>query len=219
MNDLLSLGKIVPLDEVVRLFSSTITSAGLEGCGPFPEWLEQILVHHPEKSALMLESGARIEGDLDLEVDLAPFADGISCVVVPGDLTVTGFIYNANLEDGPSLIIGGNLRAGEMVMAASIVMVVGSCTVERLVLCDGDNGVFLVGGQLIAQGLIDCDHEILIVGDVKATVASDDLGNMRALLVAEVFEDPDDPANEWPEGDLIRDRLLAGLPVFKPGAA
>ncbi len=56
------------------------------------------------------------------------------------------------------------------------------------------------------------------MGDVKATVASDDLGNMRALLVADVFEDPDDASNEWPEGDLIRERLLAGLPVFQPGA-
>jgi hypothetical protein len=218
MPQLLSLGKIVPLDDVVRLFADRISAAGLEGCGPFREWLEQILVNHPEKSALMLDASVRIDGDLDLEVDLPPFADGISCVVAPDDLTVAGFIYNADLEDGPALLVGGNLKVGEMVMAASTVIVVGACTVERLVLCDGDNGVFLVGGQLSAQGLIDCDHEILIAGDVKATVASDDLGNMRDLLVAEVFEDPDDPANEWPEGDLIRQRLLAGLPVFKPGA-
>jgi hypothetical protein len=40
---------------------------------------------------------------------------------------------------------------------------------------------------------------------------------MRSLLVPDVFEDPDDSTNEWPEGDLIRDRLLAGQPVLKPG--
>ncbi len=40
---------------------------------------------------------------------------------------------------------------------------------------------------------------------------------MRTLLVPDVFEDPDDPEDEWPEGDLIRERLLAGLPVLRSG--
>jgi hypothetical protein len=34
-----------------------------------------------------------------------------------------------------------------------------------------------------------------------------------------VFEEPEDASNEWPEGDLIRDRMLAGLPVFKAASA
>jgi hypothetical protein len=113
--------------------------------------------------------------------------------------------------------VGGSLEAGELIKAASGIVVIGSVVVGGLIVCDGDNGALLVGGNLSARALIDCDHEILVAGEVNATVASDDLGNMRSLLVAEVFEDPDDATNEWPEGDLIRDRLLAGLPVLKPG--
>jgi hypothetical protein len=109
------------------------------------------------------------------------------------------------------------VQAGDLIKAASGIVVVGSVAVSGLILCDGDNGALLVGGNLSARALIDCDHEILVVGDVNAMVASDDLGNMRSLLVPDVFEDPDDSTNEWPEGDLIRDRLLAGQPVLKPG--
>ncbi len=218
MAQLEDLGQPKPLDEVARHFAGLIAAADLEGCGPFRDWVEQILVDHPEKQALVLGPGALIEDDLVLEADAEPFTRGLSCIVALGDLTVTGRIFNSDVEGGPALLVAGTLKAGDIVKAASAIVVLGSVDAEGLVICDGDNGAFLVGGHLAARGVIDCDHEILVVGDVKATVASDDLGNMRALLVADVFEDPDDASNEWPEGDLIRERLLAGLPVFQPGA-
>lgn len=217
MTTLENLGTPAALDDVVRDFGRRIAAADLGGCGPFLDWVEQILVDHPEKKALVLAPGTLIEDDLILEGDAEPFTLGFSCIIATGDLTVTGRIYNSDVESGPSLFVAGRLKAGEIIKAASAILVLGSVDVEGLTVCDGDNGAFLVGGDLNARGLIDCDHEILIAGDVKATVASDDLGNMRALLVAEVFEDPDDASNEWPEGDLIRDRLLAGLPVFQTG--
>ena len=211
-------GRPVALDEIARVFAERVAAADLEGCGPFRDWIEQILVDHPEKKALVLDPGALIEDDLILELDAEPFTEGFSCIVATGDLIVTGRIFNSDVESGPSLLVGGSLKAGDIIKAASTVVVLGSVTVERLVVCDGDNGVFLVGGNLSADALIDCDHEILVVGDVTATVASDDLGNMRQLLVPEVFEDPEDASNEWPEGDLIRERLLAGLPVLRTAA-
>jgi hypothetical protein len=218
MKRLEDIGRPVALDEIARLFAERVAAADLEGCGPFRDWIEQILVDHPEKKALVLDPGALIEDDLILELDAEPFTEGFSCIVALGDLIVTGRIFNSDVESGPSLLVGGSLKAGDIIKAASAVVVLGSVMVERLVVCDGDNGVFLVGGNLSGDALIDCDHEILVVGDVTATVASDDLGNMRDLLVPEVFEDPEDPSNEWPEGDLIRERLLAGLPVLRTAA-
>jgi hypothetical protein len=217
MTPLEEMGTPAALDDVVRDFAGRIAAADLEGCGPFRDWVEQILVDHPEKKALVLAPGTLIEDDLILESDAEPFTLGFSCIVAAGDLTVTGRVYNSDVESGPSLLVAGSLKAGDIVKAASAIVVLGSVDVGGLTMCDGDNGAFLVGGNLSTGGLIDCDHEILIAGDVKGTVASDDLGNMRQLLVPEVFEDPDDASNEWPEGDLIRDRLLAGLPVFQPG--
>ncbi|MBY0226182.1 MAG: hypothetical protein K2Q28_10295 [Hyphomicrobium sp.] len=218
MKRLEQLGRPAALDDVARLFAERVAAADLEGCGPFRDWVEQILVDHPEKKALVLDPGALIEDDLILETDAEPFTDGFSCIVALGDLIVTGRIFNSDVESGPSLLVAGSLKAGDIIKAASAVVVLGSVTVDRLVVCDGDNGVFLVGGNLSGEALIDCDHEILVVGDVTATIASDDLGNMRELLVAEVFEDPEDASNEWPEGDLIRERLLAGLPVLRTTA-
>jgi hypothetical protein len=215
MKRLIDQGKAVPLDEIARLFAASIAASDLEGCGPFREWVDQILVDHPERKALVLDPGALIEEDLILETDAEPFTEGFSCIVALGDLIVTGRVFNSDVESGPSLLIAGSLKAGDIIKAASPVVVLGSVTVDRLVVCDGDNGVLLVGGNLNGEALIDCDHEILVAGDVAAIVASDDLGNMRSLLVDEVFEDPDDASNEWPEGDLIRERLLAGLPVLR----
>lgn len=219
MNRLEDLGRPVALDEIARLLAERISAADLGGCGPFRDWVDQILVDHPEKKAFVLDPGALIEEDLILETDAEPFTDGFSCIVALGDLIVTGRVFNSDVESGPSLLVSGSLKAGDIIVAASAVVVLGSVTVDRLVVCDGDNGVFLVGGNLSADALIDCDHEILVAGDVTATVASDDLGNMRSLLVADVFEDPDDDTNEWPEGDLIRERVLAGLPVLKTTTA
>lgn len=215
MQRLIDVGQAMSLDAVARLLMERITAADLAGCEPFQEWVDQILIDHPEKKALVLNPGALIEDDLVLETDVEPFTEGFSCLVALGDLIVGGRVCNSDVESGPSLFVVGSLKAGDIIKAASPVIVLGSVTVERLVVCDGDNGALLVGGHLSAEALIDCDHEILVVGDVTAIVASDDLGNMRSLLVDDVFEDPEDPSNEWPEGDLIRERLLAGLPVLR----
>ena len=46
-------------------------------------------------------------------------------------------------------------------------------------------------------------------------MVSNELGNMREALVADVFADPDDPDDEWPDGALVRARLEAELPLLK----
>lgn len=215
MNRIEDLGTPADLEATAAEFQRLIEAAGLAE-PHFRDWTLQILVDHPEKRALVLKAGTVIPGDLLLDTDAEPFLSGdYSCVVALGDLTVQGQILNADSEDAPFLLVGGSLYADELIKAAAGIVVLGSLNIKGLTLCDGDNGALLVGGALISDAVIDCDHEILVLGDVQAAVASDDLGNMRELLVADVFEDPDDPSNEWPEGDLIRSRLVAGLPVLK----
>ena len=209
-------GALAAIDGTALKFQDAIARAGLPDKAPFEEWSQQILIDHPELKALVLPAGTVVEGDLHLDHDAEPFATkGAGCVVGLGDLTITGRIVNSDEESGPFLLVAGNLKAKELVAAASGIVVLGSVVVDGLILCDGVNGALLVGGDLKSATLIDCDHEILVAGDVDARVASDDLGNMRDLLVPDVFEDPADPANEWPEGHLIRERLLQGLPIFK----
>lgn len=216
MTTLLDFGTLAALDTVAAGFLQAIGQAAVPGPAQFTEWSQQILVDHPEKRALVLPAGTVLPADLLLDASAEPFAEGgVSCVVALGDLTVTGRVINPDAEAGPALLVAGNLTARDLIAAASGIVVLGNIEAQGIILCDGDNGALLAGGNLKAAAIIDCDHEILVCGDVEARVASDDLGNMRAMLVSDVFEDPDDPANEWPEGDLIRDRLLQGLPVLK----
>jgi hypothetical protein len=49
---------------------------------------------------------------------------------------------------------------------------------------------------------------------VGKVVNSED-GNMRDILVEDVFEDPEDPDCDTPDGDLIRELLAEDLPLLK----
>ena len=216
MPDLLQIGRLIGLDEAASIFRTAITAADVPEQQLFLQWCEQILVDHPERSALVLPPGASIEGDLLLDYAEPPFAaGGVGTILALGDLAIAGRLVDTNSEGGPFLLAIGTLRAGDIIKAATAIVVLGSVSTRGLILCDGDNGALITGADLEAQALIDCDHEIYVAGDVRAQVISDDMGNMRALLVPEVFEDPEDQTDEWPDSDLLRDRLLDGLPVLK----
>jgi hypothetical protein len=212
LNDASLLG----LDEAEARFRVAIEMAGIPEPALFLHWCEQILVDHPERKALVLPPATLQRGDLQLDWSAGVFAENnISAILASGDLTIEGRLINLDPEEAPFLLVAGRLSAHEIVKAAAPILVLQSITADRLVFCDSDNGALLVGGDLLTGTLIDCDHEIYVAGDVRAQIISDDMGNMRTHLVSEVFEDPQDPTDEWPDSDLLRARILAGEPILR----
>lgn len=209
-----AIGQLASLEDVAVRFRQAIEASDLAEPAAFLGWAEQILVDHPERQALVLPAGTAIAGDLNLDA-LSNDVSAAATVVVFGDLAITGRLINEDTEGGPFLLIAGNLSVGHISKAASSIVVLGSITAQGLIFCDTDNGILAAGRGIEARAVIDNDHEIYAGEGITGTVVSDDAGNMRAALVPEVFEDPDDVADEWPDGDLIRARLAAGLPVLK----
>lgn len=216
MTLLRDLGQIVGLDQTSAEFRRRIDGHNVPDPAPFLEGCQHILVDHPERSALILPPGSVIRGDLLLDHDNAQLIEaGIGTIACWGDLVIEGRLMNVDPEDGPFLLVAGNLTACEVVKGGACVIVLGSLTSPGVVFCDEQNGTLRVGGDVVCHALIDSDHDIYVAGRLDGIAIGDDLGNMRALLVPECFEDPDDPEDEWPLGDLIRQRLLSGLPVLK----
>ncbi len=216
MSDLRLLGQIAGLDQVSADFQRHVDGKNLPDPVPFLEWCQNILVDHPERRALSLPDGTVIRGDLLLDHDNEQLAaNGIATIVCWGDLTIEGRLINEDSEDGPFLLVAGNLQATEVIQGGARVIALGSLTSPGIIFCDEKSGALHIGGGIRCQALIDSDHDVYAAGGIEGEAISDDLGNMRDRLVEECFEDPDDPQDEWPLGDLIRQRLLAGLQILK----
>lgn len=214
MDALIALGQLTPLDELVGELIHRIEARGLGPPRSFVRLAEQILVDHPECKGLVLPGNTALPADLEITQE-ALLASGISAVAILGDFAVQGRLMNTGSDSGPFLFVDGDLSAGQIEKGGASFIVLGSVKCRGVIFCDDTPAVFLVGGDISAHALITCDQEVYAGGEIKAPVVSDELGNNREMLVPDVFEDPEDPDDEFVNGDLMRARLEAGLPVLK----
>ncbi len=148
MSLLTTFGTEMPLDALSVELKRRIEARGLGPPRSFVKWAEQILVDHPERKALVLPAGTRIEGDAKLDGDDL-LERGIATVAVLGDLEIVGRLSNADSEGGPFLFVDGDLRAGEIVKGGSSIIVLGSVASRGLMICNSSIGAFLAAGDLI----------------------------------------------------------------------
>jgi hypothetical protein len=214
MDALIAVGQLMPLDELARELTHRIEARGLGPPRSFVRLAEQILVDHPECKGLVLAGNTALPGSIEIsQADL--LESGITAIAVLGDFTVQERLLNSGNEIGPFLFVDGDLNAGQIEKGGASFVVLGSVNCRGVIFCDDTPAVFLVGGDISAHALITCDQEVYAGGEIRAPIVSDELGNNREMLVPEVFEDPDDPDDEFVNGDLMRARLEAGLPVLK----
>lgn len=214
MTPLIALGQTMALDELARELTHRIEQRGLGPPRSFVRLTEQILVDHPESKGLVLSGNTALPGDVDIDYDELLEA-GITTIAILGDFTVQGRLVNSGGDGGPFLFVDGNLSAGQIEKAGANFIVLGNVDCRGVIFCDYNPGVLLVGGDISASALITCDQEVHAGGEIKGPVVSDELGNMREMLVPEVFAEPDDPEDEFADGALVRARLEAGLPVLR----
>jgi len=127
---------------------------------------------------------------------------------------VRGRILNADSDGGPFLFVDGNVATSDVVKGGASFTILGSLKSAGLVFCDYNHGQLLVAGDIDTPALIVNDQEVEVGGRITGRVISEDTGDMRAQLVPEVFSDPDDPDDDWPDILLVRERLAAGLPIL-----
>lgn len=218
MSILLALGTPRDLLEISGELKKRVAARGLGPPREFEHWAERITVDHPAVKALVLPAGTRIEGDLLLDYD-GLLENQIGTIVALGDLEVTGKIINLDTDGGPFFFADGSITAAGIEKGGANMVVLGSVVSSKPVLCDDNHGILLIGGNFAAPLVIINDQEVYVGGATEGTVIHSDDGAMRDLLVEDVFEDPEDPDCDMPDGDLIRALLAEGLPILKSGAA
>ncbi|MEQ1578569.1 MAG: hypothetical protein ABL894_13070 [Hyphomicrobium sp.] len=219
MRSLLELGRLESLETAASAFSQCIEARNFFDPEAYTAWCRRILVDHPAKRALILPPGTVVDGDLFLDGETDdPTLNLIATILALGNLTITGRIINDSNDTGDFLLVGGNLQTYELIKGAASIVVLGSLTAESCVFCDFCAGALVTGGDVITPLLVSNDHDLTIGGTLSGQLVSSDLGNMREALVGEVFADPDDPEDEWPDGTHMRERLLSGLPLLKQSA-
>ena len=215
MKSLFDLGHVESLETAAAAFGACIAAHNFFNPEAFNAWSRRILVDHPGKRALILPAGSVVDGELFLDGDAGdPALDLVSAIVVLGDLTVQGRILNESPDNGDFLLVAGNLTAHGIIKGASSIVVLGTIRCDGIVFCDYCPGSLVAGGNLVAPLVISNDHDLAIGGSVEGLLISSELGNMRTMLVASVFADPDDLDDEWPDANLVRQRLESGLPLL-----
>jgi hypothetical protein len=218
MASLLALGRIASISEAADEFERCVLSRNLFDPEPFRVWADRIKVDEPGGTALILPAGTTVAGDVELDYDNEEVeTHRIGTIVALGDFTIDGRLLNIDSDGGPFLLAAGNLYAKDIIKGGASIVVLGSLTSDGAIFCDYNHGTLQVCGNLTAPLLLLNDHEIQVSGTVNSRTVSNETCTLREVLVPEVFFDPDDDEDEWPEGGLIAERLLAGLPVIQDG--
>jgi hypothetical protein len=218
VGSLIDAGHIASLADAAAAFERSVEARNLFDPEPLRVWAERILVDEPGGSALILPAGTVISGDLELDYDNADVeAHRIGTILALGDLTIEGRLLNLDADGGPFLLVGGSLTAKDILKGGAALVVLGSLTAEGTIFCDYCHGSMQICGDVAAPLLLLNDHEITVTGAVLGRTVSSETCVLRDVLVPEVFYDPEDDEDEWPEGGLVAERLLAGLPLIREG--
>jgi hypothetical protein len=166
-----------------------------------------------QNKILVLPAGTHLDATLKLDWDTDWVKDkGIVAVYCPGDLTVDGDLLNRNINSGPLLVVGGNLKVDNLVSGGARFLIVGNVNASGLAIGDYNDGVCRVGGDLTAKTLILLDHDFGIYGKTHAHTVDWNEDSLPDVLVKEVFSD-NDP--EEVSVDKLLKRQHSGLAILR----
>jgi len=211
---LLMLGTIIDAATTKADLEKTIASRQLEYPGSYRSIVSYTFDEPANQKALVLPPGTVIKGDLVLDWSDTFSDKNIVAIVAQGDLTIEGSLINDSLDGGPFLFVAGNLKAKRIDKGGAFVTILGNADVAGPVLCEYNHGSLKIAGNLKAEWLLNVDHDVSVSGKTDGVSLNGDSDDLREALVPEVFAD-DDPDTIWPECDIIRKRIAAGLPVLK----
>lgn len=124
-------------------------------------------------------------------------------LLIRGNLTVTGGIYNENTDGAISLLVLGNLTAGHMAVGGQEIYVAGNLTVPGLFCGSYNHGDLLVKGNAAAAvWLVEDEYHYIVHGLQQVGYLFEDPGALpktigfplflEEILVKEAFIETDD---------------------------
>ena len=117
---------------------------------------------------LLYEGNVEMEGSVDLQVLCANAkANG---VIVAGNLTVTGVLYQPDIDHGETLFVTGNLHAKSVNKGGAEFYIKGNLVVEQTIYGYYNHGSLIVEGDTEAVTIFSEDHYFKFGGDVQGVV-------------------------------------------------
>jgi hypothetical protein len=84
---------------------------------------------------------------------------GIRGIIINGNLTINGSLINDNSNDGPFLLVTGNLTAWNAVAGGAYIRVYGNADIEEVTYSHYNDGSFHIEGNLTTTICISDDHD------------------------------------------------------------
>lgn len=117
---------------------------------------------------LLYEGNVEMEGSVDLQVLCANAkANG---VIVAGNLTITGVLYQPDIDHGETLFVTGNLHAKSVNKGGAEFYIKGNLIVEQTIYGYYNHGSLIVEGDTEAVTIFSEDHYFKFGGDVQGLV-------------------------------------------------
>jgi tetratricopeptide (TPR) repeat protein len=152
----------------------------------------------------------------DLDLDYPEDFSGEEPVgfLIVGDLTVTGNISNEDTDGARSLVVLGDLHAGNIAVGGQELYVRGNVVVDGVYCGYYNHGESFVDGDVAARLLIADDYSFHIGGETHAPLADREGGDIpiHFVLAEECLDDDEWPFNFY----VLIERLRDGLPVLHP---
>lgn len=172
--------------------------------------------HHPGK-ILVLHGKTGIKGDLNLGPDAAwNSEDDITAIVVEGDLSIDGDLFNLNTHEGCLLFVTGNLQARNILNGGSPIIVLGDVLASGIIVGHHYMGVIRAGGRIAAQTVMGVDQELYALnGIISLTFSWDEMVYCWEERLWDEILVPDVIEHDMPVNHRIFEYIKEGRSIFR----
>jgi Leucine-rich repeat (LRR) protein/predicted DNA-binding WGR domain protein len=122
---------------------------------------------------MLYEGDVTFDGVLDMHKHCAAAENDIYGIIVQGNLTVNGVIYQPDMDHGQTLLVTGNLHAKSINKGGAEFYIKGNVTVEQTIYGYYNHGKLTVEGDTQAVAIFPDDHYFKFGGSVSGTVISE----------------------------------------------
>lgn len=176
----------------------------------------------PEGICLIHEGDLNIEGNFDLDSvkDVFQNQGPVNSIIVNGNFSTDGVIFQNEGDFGVGLLVTGTLRAKSVFKGGSEIHIKGAVVVSDLIYGFSNHGVLTVEGDVSASVIVCDDHFFKLQGSVdgRAYDNGEIEGEPSEYLqgeLSEVFHDAVVPEEEYLDSDKVLEFLLAGKSILK----
>ncbi|MCF6406828.1 leucine-rich repeat domain-containing protein [Chitinophaga filiformis] len=173
---------------------------------------------YDDGSKYMLYQGNVVfNGALDTYKHCTAVKDDIYGIIVEGNLTVKGVIFQPDMDNGEHLLVTGNLHAQSINKGGGEFYIKGDLTAEQTIYGYYNHGQLTVEGKTQAVAIFADDHSFKFMGDVSGTIVGDqeiegveDDYNEITVLRPELIKE-----KEYANSDKISDYINKGKHILR----